>query len=59
MNVQYDTFKECIIKGGQDLGTAQITFLHIPEYLDTVTFQCRQAVEKYFKSLSDIFIDIF
>ena len=32
-------------KGDHDLGTAKITYLHIPEYLDTVTFHCQQAVE--------------
>ena len=32
------------------MGTAKITYLHIPEYLDTVTFHCQQAVEKYLKS---------
>ncbi|MBU4486383.1 MAG: HEPN domain-containing protein, partial [Candidatus Delongbacteria bacterium] len=31
-------------------GTAKITYLHIPEYLDTVTFHCQQAVEKYLKA---------
>ena len=38
------------MKGDHDLGTAKITFLHIPEYMDTVTFHCQQAVEKYLKS---------
>jgi HEPN domain-containing protein len=37
-------------KGDHDLGTAKITYLHIPEYLDTVTFHCQQAVEKYLKA---------
>jgi HEPN domain-containing protein len=32
------------------LGTAKITYLYIPEYLDTVTFHCQQAVEKYLKA---------
>jgi hypothetical protein len=32
------------------LGTAKITCMHIPEYLDTVTFHCQQAVEKYLKA---------
>ena len=45
-----DTVKQWIIKGDHDLGTAKITYLHIPEYLDTVTFHCQQAVEKYLKS---------
>ncbi|MEI6141870.1 MAG: HEPN domain-containing protein [Mariniphaga sp.] len=38
-----------IIKGDHDLGTAKVTYLFIPEYLDTVTFHCQQAVEKYLK----------
>ncbi len=42
--------KQWIIKGDHDLGTAKVTYLHIPEYLDTVTFHCQQAVEKYLKS---------
>lgn len=39
-----------IRKGDHDLGTAKITYLHIPEFLDTVTFHCQQAVEKYLKA---------
>jgi HEPN domain-containing protein len=39
-----------IVKGDHDLGTAKVTYLHIPDYLDTVTFHCQQAVEKYLKS---------
>lgn len=45
-----DTAKRWIIKGDHDLGTAKVTYLHIPEYFDTVTFHCQQAVEKYLKS---------
>jgi HEPN domain-containing protein len=45
-----ETAKQWIIKGDHDLGTAKVTYLHIPEYLDTVTFHCQQAVEKYLKS---------
>ncbi len=50
MSEQVDLIKQWIIKGDHDLGTAKITFLHIPEFLDTVTFHCQQAVEKYLKS---------
>lgn len=50
MNGQTDEVKKWIRKGDHDLGTAKITFMHIPEYLDTVTFHCQQAVEKYLKS---------
>jgi HEPN domain-containing protein len=39
-----------INKADHDLGTAMLTYLHIPEYKDTVTFHCQQAVEKYLKS---------
>jgi len=39
-----------VIKGDHDLGTAKITFRHIPEYLDTVIFHCQQATEKYRKA---------
>ena len=50
MSGQVDEIKKWITKGDHDLGTAKITYLHIPEYLDTVTFHCQQAVEKYFKA---------
>jgi len=39
-----------VSEGDHDLGTAKITYLYIPEYLDTVTFHCQQAVEKYLKA---------
>ena len=50
MKGQLDEIRQWIIRGDHDLGTAKITFLHIPEYLDTVTFHCQQAVEKYLKA---------
>lgn len=50
MSEQVDEIKLWIQKGDHDLGTAKITYLHIPEYLDTVTFHCQQAVEKYLKA---------
>lgn len=50
MNESTNLIKSWIIKGDHDLGTAKITYLHIPEYLDTVTFHCQQAVEKYLKA---------
>lgn len=50
MNEQSDNIKQWIIKGYHDLGTAKITYLHIPDYLDTITFHCQQAVEKYLKA---------
>lgn len=50
MNDKLNEIKQWIIKADHDLGTAKITFLYIPEYLDTVTFHCQQAVEKYLKA---------
>lgn len=50
MSGQAEEIEKWIRKGDHDLGTAKITFLHIPEYLDTVTFHCHQAVEKYLKA---------
>jgi HEPN domain-containing protein len=50
MKNQADEIKQWIIKGDHDLGTAKITYSLIPEYLDTVTFHCQQAVEKYLKA---------
>jgi HEPN domain-containing protein len=50
MSGQVDEIKQWITKGDHDLGTAKITYMHIPEYLDTVTFHCQQAVEKYLKA---------
>jgi HEPN domain-containing protein len=46
-----------ITKADHDLGKAVLTFLHIPDYKDTVTFHCQQAVEKYLKAYL-IFLDI-
>lgn len=51
MNADNDNMgKEWIRKGDHDLGTARITLMHIPEYLDTIVFHCQQAVEKYLKA---------
>ena len=50
MSDQINEIKKWVIKGDHDLGTAKVTYLHIPEYLDTVTFHCQQAVEKYLKA---------
>jgi HEPN domain-containing protein len=50
MNEQFNQITQWIIKGDHDLGTAKVTYLHIPEFLDTVTFHCQQAVEKYLKA---------
>jgi HEPN domain-containing protein len=50
MKEKHDEIKQWIIKGDHDLGTAKITYMHVPEFLDTVTFHCQQAVEKYLKA---------
>ena len=50
MKNQIEYIKTWIIKGDHDLGTAKVTYIHIPEYLDTVTFHCQQAIEKYLKA---------
>lgn len=50
MRGQADEIRQWLSKGDHDLGTAKITYLHIPEYIDTVTFHCQQAVEKYLKA---------
>jgi HEPN domain-containing protein len=49
MNYRIKDIKQWIIKGDHDFGTAKVTYLHIPEYFDTITFHCQQAVEKYLK----------
>lgn len=49
MTEQIDIVKSWIEKGDHDLGTAQLTFLYIPRYRDTIAFHCQQAVEKYLK----------
>ena len=50
MNALVNEIKQWIEKGDHDLGTAKVTYLYIPEYLDTVTYHCQQAVEKYLKA---------
>jgi len=57
MNGKIETIKAWIEKGDHDLGTAQITYLHIPKYRDTIAFHCQQAGEKYLKSYL-IFLEI-
>lgn len=50
MSVNLEEIKRWINKGDHDLGTAIITYQHIPEYVDTITFHCQQAIEKYLKA---------
>ena len=57
MSEKIETIKRWIEKADHDLGTAQVTFIYIPAYKDTIAFHCQQAVEKYFKSYL-IFLDI-
>jgi len=57
MNGKIEMVKAWIEKGDHDLGTAQITYLHIPKYRDTIAFHCQQAGEKYLKSYL-IFLEI-
>lgn len=57
MNEKNNEIIQWIIKADHDLGTAKITYLHIPDYLDTTTFHCQQAVEKYLKGYL-VFLDV-
>jgi HEPN domain-containing protein len=57
MNDKINMVKLWIEKADHDLGTAELTFRHIPKYRDTIAFHCQQAVEKYLKSYF-IFIDL-
>jgi HEPN domain-containing protein len=50
MSVVNDKFA-WIEKADHDLGSAKIIFINIPEYFDTISFHCQQAVEKYLKAL--------
>lgn len=50
MNEKIEIIKAWIIKADHDLGTAKITYLHIPDYRDIIAFHCQQAVEKYLKA---------
>ena len=50
MSAEFEEIKRWINKGDHDLGTAIITYMHIPEYVDTITFHCQQATEKYLKA---------
>ncbi len=50
MNEKQNEIAEWIIKADHDLGTAIVTYLHIPEFKDTITFHCQQSVEKCLKA---------
>ncbi len=50
MTEKITIIKQWIEKADHDLGTAQLTFIHIPKFRDTIAFHCQQAVEKYLKA---------
>ena len=50
MSEKHEIIKRWIEKGDHDLGTAMITYKHIPKYTDTIAFHCQQSVEKYLKA---------
>jgi len=49
MNINED-ITEWIELADQDLGAAKLIYLHIPDYKETISFHCQQAVEKYLKA---------
>jgi HEPN domain-containing protein len=57
MSEKIDIVKQWMEKADHDLGTAQLTFLYLQEYRDTIAFHCQQAAEKYLKSYL-LFLDI-
>ena len=57
MSEKINIVKQWIEKADHDLGTAQVTYLYIPKYQDTIAFHCQQAAEKYLKGFL-IFLDI-
>ena len=57
MNEKVEIVKKWIEKADHDLGTAQVTYLYLPSYRDTIAFHCQQASEKYLKSFL-LFLDI-
>jgi HEPN domain-containing protein len=57
MNDKIEIVKQWIEKADHDLGTAQVTYIYIPKYRDTIAFHCQQATEKYLKAYL-FFLDI-
>jgi HEPN domain-containing protein len=49
MSGKINVVKQWIESGDHDLGTAQVTFLYLPGYRDTITIHCQYAAEKYLK----------
>ena len=50
MSEKSKIIKAWVVKADHDLGTAKVTYIHMPEYRDTIAFHCQQAVEKYLKA---------
>jgi HEPN domain-containing protein len=57
MSEKIELLKRWIEKADHDLGTAQVTYLYLPSYRDTIAFHCQQSAEKYLKALLH-FLDI-
>ena len=57
MNGKTEIINKWIEKADHDIGTAELIMQYIPEYRDTISFHCQQAVEKYLKTYL-IFIDL-
>ena len=57
MSEKIDIVNQWIEKADHDLGTAQVTYLYLPKYHDTIAFHCQQAAEKYLKGFL-LFLDI-
>ena len=57
MSEKIDIVKQWMEKADHDLGTAQVTYLYLPKYHDTIAFHCQQAAEKYLKGFL-LFLDI-
>ena len=57
MNGKTEIINKWIEKADHDIGTAELIMQYIPEYRDTISFHCQQAVEKYLKAYL-IFIDL-
>ena len=49
MNDKIEIVKQWFEKADHDLGTAQVTYLYLPLYRDTIAFHCQQSAEKYLK----------
>jgi len=50
MNEKNKIISNWLLKADHDLGTAIVTYQHVPDYKDTIAFHCQQAIEKYLKA---------